>query len=121
MNLKNMLMSKAKFGGLQGSPKLKIICADDQYLNLEALNLVFRKLGLQDNCELFSDGKTVVKWFIQHMQDRKAHSRDSVVVVIIDFEMGGMNGLEAVKEVKALYNVVNENYRRHDISRKGSL
>ena len=68
------------------------------------------------NCTFYSDGKSVVRWFINHMKDPNAHKKDRVVVVIIDFEMGGLNGLEAVKEVRALYRVINEQYRKKESS-----
>lgn len=35
---------------------LRIICADESHLNLEALKIVFKKIGLSDYCEFVSDG-----------------------------------------------------------------
>jgi len=65
--MRNLLQTPEDLGGLQGSKKLTIICADDSYLNLEALSLVFRKFGLKTNCKFFSDGMSVVNHFIEHL------------------------------------------------------
>lgn len=83
--------------------------------------MVFLKLGLKDNCKVFSDGKSVVNWFVQHLKDPNAYSKDKVCVVIIDFEMGGINGLEAVKEIRAMYNIINEQLRDSSAIRMSEL
>ena len=110
MNMRNLLQTPENLGGLQGSNMLRIICADDSYLNLEALSLVFRKFGLKPNCNFFSDGLSVINYFIEHLSAPQNYIKNQVFVVIIDFEMGGINGLETIKEVKAFFNVQNANF-----------
>ena len=38
---------------------------------------------------------------------------DRLTLIIVDFEMPMLSGLETVKEIKALYNMVNERIRKN--------
>ena len=43
---------------------------------------------------------------------------DRLTLIIVDFEMPMLSGLETVKEIKALYNMVNERIRKNFSSEK---
>ena len=45
-----------RFGALLNGRKLSIICADDVYYNIEALRIVFQKIGLIDYCHFVNNG-----------------------------------------------------------------
>ena len=47
--------------------KLSIICADDAYYNLEALRLIFQKLGLLEVCHFFANGREVIDYCKQNV------------------------------------------------------
>jgi len=57
MVLKSFLAIHKQFTQLKENKHLRIICADDSYLNLEALRVVFQRLGLIDYCVFVSNGQ----------------------------------------------------------------
>jgi hypothetical protein len=106
LTLKALLSEPEQFGAFCGDKKLCIICADDIYYNLEALRLVFSNLGLEEHCSFLNDGRQVVRSCIKNVED-STDPQNMVTIVIVDFEMPVMSGLEAIKEIKAYYNEVN--------------
>jgi hypothetical protein len=48
---------------------LRILCADDTYYSLEALEITFRNLGLLEYCMFFNNGKEVVEWCVKNMHE----------------------------------------------------
>ena len=82
----------------QENKKLTIICADDIYYNLEALRLVFNNLGLIDHCIFVSDGQQAFDSYVQ--TDKESRGKcDLVCILILDFEMPMMTGLDVKKEI----------------------
>jgi CheY-like chemotaxis protein len=76
------------------------------YLNLEALRVVFGRLGLLEHCDFVSDGQQVVEASIKHVKSLD-RNQDSVTIVIVDYQMPFLTGLQAVAEIKAFYNQTN--------------
>lgn len=81
-----------------------ILCADDNYFNIETLRLVFAKLELQDYCSYVHDGKEVVEWCQRNFQRAKETCESQIFVLLTDLELPFKNGIQAVKEVKKLYS-----------------
>lgn len=48
---------------------LKIVCADDNFYNLETLRCVFSSLKMLDSCSFVNDGRQAVDTVIQNMKD----------------------------------------------------
>lgn len=84
---------------------LKVVCADDTFYNLETLRVVFENLGMGTNCTFVNDGKQAVQAAIKNVKDSDYERKYELVqIVIVDFEMPQLNGLEAVNEIKSFYN-----------------
>lgn len=94
---------KTIFSGHPGPIRLHIICADDSYLNLEALRIIFSRLGLLMFCEFVLNGQQVVESCIRNYNSTEA-GKDSVTIVIVDYAMPIKTGLQAVAEVRAFYS-----------------
>ena len=56
LTLRTFLAQPERFGALLNGRKLSIICADDVYYNIEALRIVFQKIGLIDYCHFVNNG-----------------------------------------------------------------
>ena len=104
--MKTFLAAPETFGASTENLNLSIICADDIYYNLEALRLVFKNLGLLDYCHFVNDGKQVVDCCIKNVEESE-EGAETVTIVIVDYEMPMMTGLEAIKEIQAFYSLVN--------------
>ena len=69
INMKTFLMQTDPFATLLGRQlNLQILCADDNYYNLEVLGLVFESLKLLDYIKLFNDGRQLIDYFINTTQ-----------------------------------------------------
>ena len=78
------------------------------------LKIVFENLGLVENCKFFKNGKKVVDYYAQTIINEKMHKK--LLVIVIDFEMPIMSGIEAIKEIRNLHKITNENIRsRHEL------
>lgn len=87
---------------------LKIICADDTYYNLETLRCVFENLDLLPNCTFVTNGKEAVQAAIKHVEDSDFElSYELVQIVIVDYEMPYLTGLEAIGEITSSYKSKN--------------
>lgn len=84
------------------------MCADDTFYNLETLRLVFDKLGLIDHCVFVNDGEEAKDAVIKAVTDSDFERKyELVLIVIVDYTMPYMNGVEVVKEVTKFYNTMN--------------
>jgi len=106
MVLKSFLAFHKQFKQLKENKHLRIICADDMYLNLEALRVVFTRLGLIDYCVFVSNGQQAVEYCIRNVNEI-TYGQDSITIVIVDYEMPFRTGLQAIAEVRAFYNQAN--------------
>ena len=87
-----------------GKKQLKIICADDMYYNLETLKLVFQNLGLLSSCEFVNDGRQALDRCIKCVEDSDFEKKhELVIIVILDYEMPNLTGVEAIREIKGFY------------------
>ena len=91
---------------LIGDKNLNIICADDVYFNLEALRIIFNKIGLLKNCHFVSNGQLLVDT-CKNIVSFSDFETDDITVIVTDFEMPMLSGLEAIKEISAFYNHTN--------------
>lgn len=91
--------------------KFDIVCADDIYYNIEALRLVFQDLGVLQHCHFFKNGQEVIEYCKDNVNGTvKPYSKrlqKDLPIVIVDFEMPECNGLDTIKEIKALYTITN--------------
>ena len=91
------------------------MCADDVYYSLEALRVVFTNMGLIKYCTFVNNGRQLVDYFTEQM-DFAGAPRDEINIVIADFDMPIMTGLEAVKEIRAIFTVINQRLlKKHQI------
>lgn len=67
LNVQNF--QSASFNDLIRELRLDIICADDSYLNLEALGAVMKNLGLLKYTIFMSNGGQVVEHCIKSVDD----------------------------------------------------
>ena len=106
MNLKALLKEPVHIRSLlKKNLKLSIVCADDEYYNNEALRLVFQSLGLLEFCQFKSNGKEVVDLCKEIIFNGFNGPQKQVLIVMVDFEMPIMTGLQAIKELKAIYRI----------------
>jgi CheY-like chemotaxis protein len=95
--------------------KIKIVCADDIYYSLEALRVVFTNMGLIEYCTFVNNGRQLVDYFTEQM-DFVGAPRDEINIVIADYEMPVLTGLDAVKEIRAIFTVINQRLlKKHQI------
>ena len=90
---------------------LNIVCADDAYLNLEALGAVLKNLGLLQHSLFMENGGKVVDHCIKSFKDPALRQR-LVQIVIVDYMMPGMTGIQAIEEVRAFYSQMNMRAQR---------
>lgn len=77
------------------SEKIKILCVDDEYLNLELFEINFQKKFNVITAISGYDGLIALR------------QNPEVKIVITDMHMPGMNGIEFIKEAKAEFpNVI---------------
>ena len=89
---------------------MKIICADDMYYNLETLKIVFQNLGLLSSCEFVNDGRQALERCIKCVEDSDFGQKyETLIIVILDFEMPNMTGLNAIKMIKGFYDTIRWN------------
>ena len=109
--MKAVLEHKPNFKKITGNDlELRIVCADDYYYNIEALRLVFSRLGLVKFCHFCNAGKDLVEYLSNRTTEYCQQAEPSVreiPIVIVDFEMPHLDGLETIKELKAMYNIKN--------------
>ena len=86
--------------------KIRIVCADDVFYSLEALRVVFTNMGLIEYCTFVNNGRQLVDYFTEQMEFSGA-PRDEINIVVADYEMPIMTGLDAVKEIRAIFTVIN--------------
>ena len=87
----------------------RIVAADDQLINIEALKSHIEALGLVDTCDFCIDGqKTISK--VQLILDDAIAARDmnSYILqpldfLLLDFQMPRKNGIQVIHEVKEYY------------------
>ena len=84
--------------------KLSIICADDMYLNLEALRVILNSLGLADFCKFVENGKELADSCIDETKSLEPNT-ELMQIIITDYEMPMKTGIEAIKEIRAFYNI----------------
>ena len=101
--IRRLLQNDNRVHGIKVTTNLRIICADDMYLNLEALRVVFSRLGLLQYCDFVSNGQQVIESCIRHYNSKEP-GQETVTIVIVDYEMPVMTGLQAVAEVRAFYS-----------------
>ena len=86
--------------------KLRIIVADDCYFSLEAMRIIFRKLGLSKQCKFVANGQQVTECYQTILSESNYNTKD-ITIILIDFEMPILSGLEAIKVIKDQVNSVN--------------
>lgn len=96
--------SQEQANAFSSKKKLSIICADDCYLNLEALRVVLQNLGVLECCTFVTDGRQAVDAAISAIKESHGNY-DLTQVIIVDYEMPQMNGLQVVQEISAFCNV----------------
>jgi CheY-like chemotaxis protein len=106
MVLKSFVAIHKQFKQLKENKHMRIICADDSYLNLEALRVVFQRLGLIDYCVFVSNGQQAIESCIKNVNEI-TYGQDSITIIILDYEMPFHTGLQVIAEVKAFYNQTN--------------
>ena len=72
---------------------------------MEALRLLLDRLGYTDFCSFVPDGQQLIDCCAKNLYE-KDDREDVVTIVIVEYEMPFMNGLKAIKGVKALYKRV---------------
>ena len=97
------LKPKSHIHQLLNDVTFTILCADDNYFNIEILRLTFGKLDLQDYCSYVSDGQEVVEWCKKNFEKAKDARENQIFLLLSDLEMPYKNGLQACKEVRKLY------------------
>ena len=97
------LKPKSHIHQMLNDVNLTILCADDNYFNIEILRLTFGKLDLQDYCSYVSDGQEVVEWCKKNFEKAKEAQENQILFLLSDLEMPYKNGLQACKEVRKLY------------------
>lgn len=111
--MQTILKKPLCFGTMVKSKKLKIICADDMYYNLEALKLIFSNLGLIDYCKFVGDGRQAVNACIRNAEESDCNN-ELVQILVLDYDMPYLNGLEAIAEIKAYYSKANQRMEERD-------
>ena len=82
---------------------------------MEALRVVFTNMGLIEFCTFVNNGRQLVDYFTEQMEFAGA-PRDEINIVIADYEMPIMTGLDAVKEIRAIFTVINQRLlKKHQI------
>ena len=106
---------------LFNAKKIRIVCADDVYYSLEALRVIFTNMGLIEFCTFVNNGRQLVDYFTEQI-DFAGAPRDEINIVIADYEMPIMTGLEAVKEIRAIFTVMNQRLlKKHQIKNNKNL
>ena len=107
------LTFKAYLGSINEKTKhkLRIICADDIFLNLEALRIAFVNIGLEEYCKFVRNGQEVVEACQAEVGSLK-HNEGLTQIVITDYQMPFMTGVEAITEIRAFYNIQNARIRQ---------
>lgn len=109
LKIKTLLEKPRTFSELGGgNRRLHIVCADDTFYNLETLRLVFDKLGVIRNCEFVCDGLEAKNAEIKAVTDSDFERKyELVLIVIVDYSMPFMTGVEVVQEITSFYNTMN--------------
>jgi CheY-like chemotaxis protein len=93
----------------------KIIIADDMLINIEVLKCQFRDLNLMQRCEFYTDGheaygaiEETIATYVSCIADKKQSVHKPISLVLIDFQMPKLNGLEVYLKTKNYIEFTNE-------------
>lgn len=62
-----------------------------------------------------SDGQQLVDWYIKKVENGTVGTHQTVVI-IVDFEMPRLTGIEAIKEIRSFFNIWNERQKKKSLN-----
>lgn len=86
----------------------KIVVADDQQINLEAIKANLMEIGAHSNTEYFCNGQLVIDYVKDFVEKAISGKKLEAVTrpvhaLLLDFQMPQKNGLQTVQEVKQYF------------------
>ena len=83
-----------------------ILVAEDQRMNIESYKIVFQSMELSNCVIYYTNGLELIKKVKAEL--KKDHSTDMPIpLLLLDYQMPELNGIEVIKEVRRLYAEVN--------------
>ena len=80
------------------------------FYNQESLKTMFEEFDILEHVSFFHNGRQVVDEVNQHLELNEG--QDPIGLIILDFNMPVMNGIEVVQEVKIIYEEFNKECRK---------
>jgi CheY-like chemotaxis protein len=62
------------------------------------MRIIFRKLGLLKQCKFVANGQQVTECYSTMISESNYNTKD-IIIILIDFEMPILSGLEAIKVI----------------------
>jgi CheY-like chemotaxis protein len=81
------------------------------FLNLEALRIALVNMGLAEYCQFVRNGQEVVEACLGEV-DRLEYNEGLTQIVITDYEMPFITGVQAIAEIRAFYSIQNVRIRQ---------
>ena len=87
----------------------QIIVAEDQKVNLDALQMKINAVGINVNCEYCIDGQETLQVALDILEDTlKEQSNERVrpiAMMLLDLQMPFKSGIDVVKEMQKFYTL----------------
>ena len=87
----------------------QIIIAEDQKVNLDALQMTIDRVGIDSKCEYCIDGRDTLQvalGILEEALQRPMFDRERpIALMLLDLQMPYMTGMEVVKEMQKFYSL----------------